>query len=257
MAIWNPSQYEKFRREREQPFHDLVATLRPVDRPTVIDLGCGTGKQTRVLHDRLAGATTVGIDSSEAMLAEAADCVSPGLTFEHRDIDTFDAQQRFDIVFSNAALHWIPDHVALFARLARALRPGGQLAVQVPYNEIHPGCTVAVEVAREPELSKALNGFYRVSPVLRPDEYATLLNELGFAEQDVTLRVYGHLLPSRAAVVEWLKGAYLTAYQRRLSADGWRAFLARYEERVAEVVPDSRPFFFPFRRILMWARLAG
>ena len=135
--VWNPDQYERFRRERQQPFFDLLALVRPVSSPRVIDLGCGTGELTSELHRRLGARETIGVDSSAAMLERAAAHAGDGLRFERGDIAEFVAADGFAVIFSNAALHWLPDHQALIGRLTRALRPGGQLAVQVPANHDH------------------------------------------------------------------------------------------------------------------------
>lgn len=141
----------------------------------VVDLGCGTGEITRLVHAHLAAHDTLGLDSSETMLAESAQHTTPGLRFVCRDIAEFSADATYDLVFSNAALHWLPDHPALFARLAGALAAGGQLAVQMPFNFDHPSHTVAAEVAREPPFVTALGGYAIDRPVLDPVDYAALL----------------------------------------------------------------------------------
>ena len=107
------------------------------------------GSSTALLHRQLDARETVGIDSSEAMLARSAAYAAPGLRFEHGDIAAFHDAATVDLVFSNAALHWLPDHPALFARLTATLRPGGQLAVQMPANHDHPTHVVAAELAPE------------------------------------------------------------------------------------------------------------
>ncbi|MGH8975366.1 MAG: methyltransferase domain-containing protein, partial [Acidimicrobiia bacterium] len=129
---WNPAQYGRFGAERARPFEDLLALVepapagRPVER--VVDLGCGTGALTARLHAHLGATATVGIDSSPAMLEKARPLETASLRFELGDIAGFGARGEFDVVFSNAALHWVPDHPSLLRRLRDALRPGGQLA---------------------------------------------------------------------------------------------------------------------------------
>jgi trans-aconitate 2-methyltransferase len=252
--VWDPAQYERFRDERSQPFFDLVALVQPRPGMRVVDLGCGTGELTALLHGRLAARETVGLDASAAMLEQTRPRAGGGLRFETGDIAAWDGRG-FDLVFSNAALHWVEDHDELFTRLRRALADGGQLAVQVPANHEHPSQTVAVAVAREAPFRPAFRGWARVSPVLPPAAYAELLERLGFAAQHVRLQVYGHRLDSREEVVEWLLGTTLAAYRERLEPALWDEFLARYRERLLPRLPDRRPFFFTFQRILIWARL--
>jgi len=189
------------------------------------------------------------------MLERAAAVREPGLRFERADIASFKSGEPFDIVFSNAALQWLPDHAALLPRITALVAAGGELAVQVPANFDHPSHTIAAEVARDPEFSHALLGFVRTSPVLAPEEYATLLHTLGMEEQHVRLQVYGHVLRSTADVVEWTRGTLLTEYHARMDDDAlFERFLARYRARVLETLGDRRPYFFAFKRILLWGR---
>jgi trans-aconitate 2-methyltransferase len=253
-STWNPAQYNRFAAERLQPGIDLIALVRPRPAMRVVDLGCGTGELTRRLHEQLGAADTLGLDSSETMLAESAERAGGGLRFRRADIAAFDAEGAYDLIFSNAALHWLPDHPALLARLRRALAPDGQLAVQMPFNFDHPSHTVAAALAREEPFRDALGGWAIEHPVLAPDAYATLLHRLGYRAQHVRLQVYAHLLPARDDVVEWVKGTLLTEYQRRLPAQLWPRFLARYRERLLPALDDAQPYFYPFKRLLIWAQ---
>jgi trans-aconitate 2-methyltransferase len=206
------------------------------------------------LHRRLQARETLGVDSSEAMLAKSGAFAAGGLSFEHGDIGAFTASRPFDLVFSNAALHWLPDHAALLQRLVAVVAADGQLAVQVPANHDHPSHAVARAVAREAPFRDALGGYARGKPVLEPEQYAVLLHRLGYREQHVRLQVYGHRLASRADVIEWVKGTLLTDYQRRLPAELWPQYLDRYREQLLPQLEDTRPYFYPFKRILLWGR---
>jgi trans-aconitate 2-methyltransferase len=257
---WNPEQYERFRKERRQPFDDLLALVRPAPGLRVVDLGCGTGELTAELHRKLGAERTLGVDSSEAMLARSKPLeLPPALTFERADIAALasawarDPKDRFDLVFSNAALHWLPDHQQLLAQIACAIGPGGQLAVQVPTNDDHPTHTVASSIAGEPEFRSVLAGYARSAQVLRPERYAEVLNALGFVEQHVRLVVYAHRLASREDVFEWVKGTLLTDYEKRLPPPVFQQFLKRYRKLLLKVLRDEHPYFYPFKRILFWA----
>ncbi len=251
--VWNPDQYGKFRAERAAPFHDLLAVVEPGPAPRVVDLGCGTGELTRVAHERLGARETVGVDSSPAMLERAAALAGGGVSFVRGDLGAF-AEGGWDVVLSNAAIHWVPDHEALLARLAALLAPGGQLAIQAPANDHHPSHAVAREVAREPEFAGPLRGFVRESPVLEPERYAHVLFRLGFPRQRVRLEIYAHPLGSRDDVVEWVRGTTLTDYERRLDPATWARFLERYRDRLRAALPDERPFLYTYRRLFLWGR---
>lgn len=253
---WDPARYGRFAAERRLPFDDLVALLEPCPGGRVLDLGCGPGELTRELHERLRARETVGVDSSAAMLEKAAPLAGDGLRFVQGDAGRF-GDGPWDVVFSNAALHWVEDHAALLPRLVALLAPGGQLAVQVPCNDHHPSHAVAREVAAEAPFREALGGWSRQSPVLEPERYAELLFGLGLEPRRVRLEVYGHVLASRDEVVEWVRGTTLTDYQRRLPAELWAGFLERYRARLAAALPDARPLLYTFRRALLWGRRAG
>ena len=251
--VWNPERYGKFRSERSAPFLDLLALVERGDAPRIVDLGCGAGELTRLAHETLAARETVGLDSSAAILEKAAAHAGGGLSFRQEDIGAF-AEPGFDVILSNAALHWVPDHGALLTRLARLLARGGQLAIQVPANEAHPSHAIAREVAREPAFAGPLQGFVRESPVLEPEAYARILFGLGFAAQRVRFEVYAHRLDSREDVVEWVRGTLLTDYEKRLDPATWARFLATYREELMAALPDERPFLYTYRRLFLWAR---
>jgi trans-aconitate 2-methyltransferase len=254
-SSWDPQLYARFQAERSRPFYDLAALVQPRPALRVVDLGCGSGELTAWLHHELGAATTLGIDNSETMLERARDQQHDGLSFERADIASFEPAERFDLVFSNAAVHWVPDHPALFTRLAALLEPGGQLAVQMPCNWQHPSHVLAAELASEEPYATALEGYttqQTEANVLTPSAYAELLYELGFEEQHVRLQVYPVVLPGAEAVLEWVSGTLLTAYRSRLDAPLYASYFEEYSGRLMPALGDRRPFLYPYPRILIW-----
>lgn len=254
-STWNPDQYHRFRDERSKPFFDLLDLVEPLPGGSAIDLGCGTGELTRVLHERSRAGTTLGLDSSETMLAKAAEHEGDGLTFEHGDITDFDGA--YDLVFSNAALQWLDAHETLIPEVAGHVKPGGQLAFQVPANADHPSHLVAHAVAAEEPFATALGGYVRQWPVLPPERYAEILDGLGFEDLRVRLEVYGHHLESSEGVVEWVKGSLLTDYEKRMPGDLYQRYLARYRERLLAEIGTKAPYFYAFKRVLARGRKRG
>jgi trans-aconitate 2-methyltransferase len=254
---WNPDQYERFFAERRQPFDDLVALCIPVPGGRIVDLGCGTGNLTAELHERMQATETVGVDSSESMLdrARANHGNVPGLTFTEGNIETW-LGEGLDLVFANASLQWVDDHLNVLARMRTALVEGGQLAFQVPSNFRHLSHLLAQQVANEAPFIDALDDDApadRGRFVLSPEIYADLLYELGARKQVVRMEVYGHELSSTSDVVEWVMGTLLTPYRKRLTPELFAAFVERYRERLLEELGDREPYFYGFRRILCWA----
>lgn len=254
---WQPDQYARFKVEREQPFYDLLDLVEPVPAGRVVDLGCGTGALTRVLHERTQAEETIGIDRSEAMLEQSAQHTGGGVRFERGDIAEFTGLDEggLDVVFANASIQWVEDHASLFPRLTAALKPGGQLAVQMPANEDHPSHAVARQVAMRSPHAEALDGFVYRHSIESPEWYAEQFARLGFAEQHVRVQVYLHRLPGPEDVIEWVKGSLLTGYRNRMSPPGYEAFLADYRDQLLSMLPNERPFLYPFKRLLLWGRM--
>ncbi|MBK6405194.1 MAG: methyltransferase domain-containing protein [Holophagales bacterium] len=252
---WDPGQYAKFQRERSAPFFDLLDLVETRPGMRALDLGCGTGELTRQLHERLGCRETLALDRSARMLEKSAAFAAPGLRFEKGTVESFVPDGPFDLVFSNAALHFVEGHEELWPRLAALLAPGGQMAVHLPANQDHPTHVTAREVAREEPFAEALGAYVLPNNLLPVEAYATLFHRLGFARQSVKLVVYGHLLESPESVVEWVKGSILTEYQSRLVPELYEQFLETYRRRLLPRLAHERPYYFTFKRVLMHAAL--
>lgn len=253
---WNPKQYDIFKEERAQPFYDLMALLQPHNQAEVVDLGCGTGQLTAILHEHIGALHTVGIDTSVEMLRKAGIHSGNGLTFEMGDIEKWSTDKSLDIIFSNAAIQWCENHPSIFRKLKSSLRSNGQLAIQMPMNHGYPTHVLANKMSHEDHWSVLLDEHYeKQSNMLTVEQYAKLLFDLGFKEQKVFLRVYTHILESREDVIEWVKGTMLTHFKSRLKESDYEKFLTEFRLRLFTELPDERPFFYPFKRILIWARL--
>ena len=246
---WDPAQYGKFRDERSRPFFDLLA--RVPDRPyaRVADLGCGDGALTKVLSERWPEARVVGVDSSAEMLA-SAQAIPGRLEFRHADIRSW--SEPIDLLFSNAALQWVPDHPAVFPALAAQVAPGGVLAVQVPGNHGSPSHLEMMRLSAEEPWKTKLEGRWQAHSVEPLGWYAETLLRLGW-EVDAWETTYLHLLPGENAVVEWMKGTALRPILKALGPEG-AAFLEELAPRFRAAYPagpSGTPF--PFRRLFFVA----
>jgi trans-aconitate 2-methyltransferase len=250
IVAWDPDLYLRFRCERFVPFEDLARLIRVRPGLQVVDLGCGTGELTRKLAEMLPDSEVVGVDRSPEMLGRAVEHADSRLRFEEGSIESVRGQ--WDLVFSHAALHWVANHESLVPRLFSLVRPGGQLAVQLPSNQGHFSQTVIPEVASEDRFRGPLDGWVRRSPVLPLEQYAELLYAAGARDPTVFEKVYGHVLADADAVAEWLSGTTLVPYLTRLPETLRDEFLERYLLRLRERWP-SGPVFFTFRRILFAA----
>jgi trans-aconitate 2-methyltransferase len=134
------------------------------------------------------------------------------------------------------------------------MRPGAQIAVQVPQNDQHPSHRLAHVVAQESPFRELLGGFVRETYALSLERYAEILYAHGLHEQTCIEKIYGHEMASTHDVPEWVKGTMLTAYLSKLDEANQAAFLAAYTERLLATLGEHQPYFYPFRRLLFWAQ---
>jgi len=247
---WDPGQYLKFKEERFAPFEDLLSLVRIRNGLSVIDLGCGTGELTARIADRLPGSSVQGVDSSPDMIHQGDAFARPGISFAQGAIE--EVVGTWDLVISNAALHWVEDHRALIPRLLSLVARGGQLAVQIPANHRHRAHTAILDTAREEPFHTALGGWVRQSPVMEIDEYAELLYAHGGRELVVFEKVYPHVLPDADAVAQWTAGSTLVPYFERLPEVLHEQFMARYRDTLRCFWPRG-PVLYTFRRIFFSA----
>lgn len=256
-TTWDPGQYLKFRDERTRPSVDLVARIQLGSPAAILDVGCGPGNSTEILHERWPTARITGLDSSAEMIAKArashdwgewvcADAASLGGTADGT---------AWDLVFSNAALQWIPDHERLVPSLFGLVRPAGALAVQVPANAGSPLHRSLVRTAEDPRWSRLTSGCASRLVYREPSSYYRFLCGVA-ARLDVWETIYHHELPDHQALIEWYKGTGMRPCLERLGDEPSRR---AFEDAVLEgcraeypVQPNGR-VIYPFRRLFFVA----
>jgi len=251
---WNPGVYNQFKSERFAPFFDLLALVEPASNMRVIDLGCGTGELTRKLSDAMPGSTVLGIDSSREMLADSKAFVNAHLQFEQRSIEEqVKDPRKWDLVFSNAAIHWVDDHATLLPKLAAMVNPGGQLAIQIPNQQQNAANLILAQLAGQSPYKESLKNWNRPSPVLSIDEYARLLFSAGAEHMNLFEKIYPIIADDSIALYDWVSGTALIPYLEKMAEEHKPIFIADFKETLKMKFPES-PLFYPFRRILMQAK---
>lgn len=250
---WNPSQYLKFADHRLRPAVDLLNRV-DLDSPSVVyDLGAGTGNVTALLADRWPDARVVGVDSSEEMLGESAKR-APNIEWEVGDISTWTPASPAELIFTNAALHWLPDHKDLFTRLMCSVAPGGTLAVQMPRNFGAPSHTSMAKAAAAGPWRATLEPLLNPAPVEPPQFYIETLSPLS-ESLDVWETEYMQILTGENPVAEWTKGTWLRPLLDALEEPERTGFETEYRSLVAQAYPKSEDgtTVFPFRRLFIVA----
>lgn len=248
---WNPELYNQFKDIRYKPFYDLLGLLKEYDPKTIIDLGCGTGEQTAILTRHFKEASVLGIDSSATMLAQARAYNLSRLSFRQIGIEEILASgQQWDLVFSNAALQWVDGHEKLFKQLVSVVKPGGQLAVQMPVQDENKLNQLLLQLVKEEPFSNYLQGFVRESPVLNLDAYAQLLFDEGLLDLDISMRVYPIIAEDPQELVDFISGSAMIPYLERLNSEQAAEFTEAFKQRVAAAWPKF-PAIYAFKRLLL------
>ncbi|MGH7931794.1 MAG: methyltransferase domain-containing protein, partial [Candidatus Binataceae bacterium] len=259
MADWDPELYNRFRRYRAEPVEAIFARLALGPDERIVDLGCGSGENTVELARRSRHGFATGIDSSPAMIERAGklrDGLDPALgarlAFTLGDFRDLDAERKYTVVFSNAAIQWVRDHRSVFAACRRALRPGGTLAVQMSANEEETAQATIVALAGE-EPWRALVGEIRTPSrtVGAPGAYAEMLREIGFDAIDCDYHTFRHPMESPTEIVVWCRGTALRPFLERLPSARQEIFVDLLIRRLEREYATSGPLMFNFRRLFI------
>ncbi len=245
-----------FEQERARPFFDLIGQIPSGEIRTVVDLGCGPGDLTATLTRRWPRAIVVGVDSSGEMLARARTHeVESRLTFQKADLTQWKPSAPVDVLVSNAALHWAPDHSQLIPRLVSFLAPFGVLAVQMP-NRFRDPAQMAIEsaVASGPWALRLKGIGLHAESVLPTATYVELLRSAG-CEVNAWETTYFHVLPGPDGALDWLKGTGLRPLLVRLEPAEHDAFLQDLGARLRAAYPPAHgATVFPMRRTFFVGR---
>ncbi len=251
---WDPSQYLKFADHRLRPAVDLLNRVN-LDSPSVVyDLGAGAGNVTELLANRWPNARIIGIDDSEEMLRKAAERAS-NIEWEVGDIGLWQPKHPAELIFTNAALHWVTGHTNLFTRLMTAIAPAsGILAVQMPRNFGALSHTSIVEAAQSGLWRSKLEPLLRPAPVEPAPFYIDVLSPLT-SSLDVWETEYMQVLSGDNPIKEWTKGTWLRPLLDALEEPERTEFENSYAEIVAKAYPKQSDgtTIFPFKRMFIVA----
>jgi trans-aconitate 2-methyltransferase len=251
---WDPAQYEKFKKERARPFFDLLAQLDDIEPKTAVDLGCGTGELTAELAKKWPQAEVVGVDNSPDMLEKSKAYASERLRFEQSAMEEWTPKIPVDLLFANAAFHWLKPHEQQVQRLASFVRSGGTFAFQAPNQYREPSHMIIQEVRNAPEWKPLIGSATSDGYLAAPDWYLDTLREMGFVPR-LWETIYYQVLEGENAALEWVKGTALRGVLAKLDPEQQKRFLAQCAEKFNEAYPKAKGgTLFPYRRMFVIAK---
>ena len=256
---WNPGQYHRFSGHRLRPAMELLGRVPVAGASLVCDLGCGSGNVTRIVAERFSGARVAGVDLSSEMLAKAAETAGR-IEWIRADIARWEPERAPDVIYSNAALHWVDDHATLFPRLFGFMAPGGCLAVQMPLSFSMTSHVLMRETLADGGVGGSVLGDASLAAavarkwVLDADEYYDLLAPEA-ESVDVWETEYLQRLEGEDPVLEWVRATGLRPILNALQGTERERFIEVYRERLRRAYPRRAGghTLYPFRRLFVVA----
>ncbi len=244
-AKWNAAGYAANSLVQQSWARELIARIELRGNEYILDVGCGDGKVTAEISRAVPQGSVTGIDASAEMIVFAQETFParkhPNLKFRVMDAREIQFTRPFDLIFSNAALHWVDDHEAILRGAAAALKSGGRLVISCGGK----GNAHDVFLALRPEMRlKRWCGFFRKMPMpyffYAPGDYQKWLPEFGFKINAVELTPKDATYAGAAGFATWLRTTWIPFVQR-VPESLREEFIAAVTHRyVAKHPPDAQ-----------------
>jgi len=254
MPSWDADLYLKFANQRTQPAIDLISRISLPHPGRIIDLGCGPGNSTAMLHQRWPAADIIGLDSSREMISVASQAY-PDWTWVEGDIASWAAAIPFDLVFSNAALQWVANHAEVIPLLLEQVSPQGALAIQMPAHFQSPVHQLLLEIAKDPAWHHSMQDAINAIAVGRPSFYYDILQP-HTSKIDLWETEYIHIMDGPLAILDWIRGTGLRPFLEALESEEQKSC---FEQLLLSGLTTAYPrqkdghVLFPFRRLFIVA----
>lgn len=251
--MWDAKLYDSFEKERIQPSLDLTYRISADRVNKILDVGCGSGMSTRALKTRWQNSEIIGADLSREMLAKAQE-ILPEVKFVCRDCSLpFGDLGKFDIVFSNAFMQWIPNQKQFVANSFEVLNEDGIFAAQIPlFNEM-PANDCIINAYKE--VAGNCSGDNGIFTIYSAQEYYDLFSHY-YSDIDIWVTDYYHVMQSQAEILEFLTGTALRPYMQNLKKEQTEHFLKAVHDKLCEVYPTQKDgkVLFAFKRLFIIAK---
>ena len=240
---WNAEDYEAHSRSQQLWGQELISKLHLKNSEHVLDIGCGDGKITAEISRIVTEGNVLGIDNSENMITLAKrrypKISYPNLKFQIVDAVQLNYQEKFDVVFSNAVLHWIDDHVSLLSRIFKCLKPGGRALLQMGgkgnASEI---ITVLSSLINNKSWKRYFKDFEFPYHFYGPEEYTKWINQTGFVKSSVELIPKNMEHNGLKEFEAWIRTTWLP-YLKTIPNDLRNKFISQISENYFKAYPTN------------------
>ena len=242
---WNADDYERNSKGQQKWARELIEKLELKGRENILDLGCGDGKVTAEIANRVKHGSVIGVDNSEAMIKLANKKYSPGtyknLSFVVMDASNLSFKKSFDVVFSNAALHWVKDHRPVIKGLFNCLKPGGRILLQMGGKGNASGIfSVLEEIINSYEWKQYFENFEFPYSFLGTEEYKKLLNNAGFTIKRIELIPKDMMHFGKSELEGWIRTTWLP-YLKQIPKEKQEKFIDTLSTKYIQKEPvDSK-----------------
>lgn len=244
-------KYKKASKHQKEWGNLLIANLNLKGNESILDLGCGDGVLTEKMSRLVPDGSVIGIDVSQGMIATAKKYKHKNLSFIHMDINLIDFSNEFDVIFSNAALHWVKDHKKLLENTYAALKPSGIIA----WNFAGEGnCSNFYAVMREKIKSDKYKQYFTDFewPWFMPSksEYERLSENIGFSKITVSEENADRYFADTNEMIKWIDQPSLVPFIQYVPDNVKTGFRNEViEEMIKRTLQPDGTCFETFRRI--------
>jgi len=253
MNDWNPQKYLAYKNERTQPAIDLLERIVLVNPKKIIDIGCGPGNSTQILVNKFPNCTIIGLDSSKTMI-EKAKADFPNQIWIHEKAENITDEEKYSLVFSNAALQWIDNHEILIPKLWKLVDGKGVFAAQIPNFEKMPINLAINNVINKVKWNNIENNIWN-KQFIGLDYYYELLNKL--TKKIILWEThYYHIMESMQGIIDFIHTTAIKPYLEQLKNENEK------NDFEMEILEECKNYYkeqsdgkvlFPFQRMFMIA----
>lgn len=254
--IWSPSTYLLFKNDRSRPAIDLLSQISLDVAGSIIDMGCGPGNITHLIKEKWPNRNIIGIDISSEMLEEARQKYpKDNISWQKSDISSWKSSEKMALIFSNAALHWVPRQKELLLNFLKKLKDGGILGFQIPITKELHFEKILNEITSLPQWS---NKFVQVKtykdPITINEIYKVVSPHCSLV--NIWTTNYFHILKGENPVTEWIKATTLSPYLYVLNDEDKKKFLNEYKSLEKKIYKkeSNQKTIFKMKRLFVVAK---